>query len=248
MKINYNNIDEVINLLKEFKILVWLSHGTLLGIFRDLKIIPWDSDIDLAVDGPATIKNFKALKTKFLTSGYHLEYNFNRILCLRFDKKGLPIALELNWPKKNDLIYLGGAWGGLRKTPKIIRLIDQVFFRPIILLLTWPQSRKTHWGVAKTLIWFIGYPIHKILFTARFMTWFSILNFHRHHRSPYAHSVNLIFPICNFLIEDDFIFPIPKSPQSILTATYGPDWKVPNKNFDKSTCYSFNTFYKINKL
>jgi len=51
----------LITLIKTFsknKINYWVCHGTLLGIIRDNKLIPWDHDIDVAV-----IENKKIKKT-----------------------------------------------------------------------------------------------------------------------------------------------------------------------------------------
>ena len=53
-KINSNkkidqNLVSLINILTENKINYWICHGTLLGIIRDKKLIPWDHDIDIGV-------------------------------------------------------------------------------------------------------------------------------------------------------------------------------------------------------
>ena len=43
------NFVTIIKLLNTNNIHYWLCHGTLLGIIRDKKLIPWDHDIDVAV-------------------------------------------------------------------------------------------------------------------------------------------------------------------------------------------------------
>lgn len=59
------NFITVINLLKKNKISYWLCHGTLLGIIRDNKLIPWDHDIDIAVWHKKNIRSkFKKLLIK----------------------------------------------------------------------------------------------------------------------------------------------------------------------------------------
>ena len=40
------NFRETINILKENSVAYWLCQGTLLGVIRDKKLIPWDHDID----------------------------------------------------------------------------------------------------------------------------------------------------------------------------------------------------------
>jgi len=43
------NLIEIINILNKNKIEYWICQGTLLGIIRDKRLIPWDHDIDIAV-------------------------------------------------------------------------------------------------------------------------------------------------------------------------------------------------------
>ena len=42
-------LEEVSSLLKNNNINFWVCHGTLLGIIRENRLLPWDKDIDLAV-------------------------------------------------------------------------------------------------------------------------------------------------------------------------------------------------------
>ena len=43
------NFEILINTLSENKINYWICQGTLLGIIRDKKLIPWDHDIDIGI-------------------------------------------------------------------------------------------------------------------------------------------------------------------------------------------------------
>ena len=43
------NFEILINTLSENRINYWICHGTLLGIIRDKKLIPWDHDIDIGI-------------------------------------------------------------------------------------------------------------------------------------------------------------------------------------------------------
>ena len=43
------NFKILINTLSVNRINYWVCHGTLLGIIRDKKLIPWDHDIDIGM-------------------------------------------------------------------------------------------------------------------------------------------------------------------------------------------------------
>ena len=44
------NLTEVCRILEEFEIRYWISHGTMLGLYRDGGLIPWDDDADIGLD------------------------------------------------------------------------------------------------------------------------------------------------------------------------------------------------------
>ena len=44
-----NILREICSLLGKNKINYWVCHGTLLGIIRENRLLPWDHDIDIAV-------------------------------------------------------------------------------------------------------------------------------------------------------------------------------------------------------
>lgn len=46
----FNNLCEVSECLTKHGLKHWLSHGTILGAYRDNALIPWDDDVDLGLD------------------------------------------------------------------------------------------------------------------------------------------------------------------------------------------------------
>ena len=51
------NLKLVIKMLNANKINYWICHGTLLGIIRNKKILPWDNDIDIGLIKKKVNKN-----------------------------------------------------------------------------------------------------------------------------------------------------------------------------------------------
>ena len=64
------NFVETIRLLNENKISYWVCHGSLLGLIRDGKLIPWDHDIDIAVWNREYKK--KDILNLFVLAGFQL--------------------------------------------------------------------------------------------------------------------------------------------------------------------------------
>lgn len=46
----FKNLVEIHHVLDSFKIRHWLSHGTVLGVYRDHNFIEWDDDADIGLD------------------------------------------------------------------------------------------------------------------------------------------------------------------------------------------------------
>ena len=92
------NFKILINTLSVNRINYWVCHGTLLGIIRDKKLIPWDHDIDIGVLEnkisrriiPIILKKgFKEIKKTFLdddgmlkfvkSGGREIDINFYKV-------------------------------------------------------------------------------------------------------------------------------------------------------------------------
>jgi len=71
-------LTEVKNIFNELEIPFWLNYGTLLGIYRDNKMV--DDDLDLAT---LHIDKIKENKSKFEEYGFNLQFLYNGVLITR---------------------------------------------------------------------------------------------------------------------------------------------------------------------
>lgn len=94
-----SNFVETINLLNKAGVPYWVCHGTLLGLIRDGRLIPWDHDIDIALWAgdfskealiELMLKNGFRLKNDgsdydfvafFKTGGREVDFNYYRVQC-----------------------------------------------------------------------------------------------------------------------------------------------------------------------
>jgi len=67
----YNITKQTIDLLNKNKIDYWATDGTLLGIRRSKGFIPWDDDVDIAIDIKDKLK-LRSLKEVFKQKGLYL--------------------------------------------------------------------------------------------------------------------------------------------------------------------------------
>ena len=48
-KIAYKMLEDITTILEEHDIRYWLDFGTLLGVVREQRLLPWDHDMDIAI-------------------------------------------------------------------------------------------------------------------------------------------------------------------------------------------------------
>jgi phosphorylcholine metabolism protein LicD len=97
------NIDDrvfldVCKLFDNNKINYWICHGTLLGIIREGRLLPWDHDIDFAVWDNETEKS--KIISILESSGYQQEDIFGDMDCLHF--KGENKKIDVSFYKIDD--------------------------------------------------------------------------------------------------------------------------------------------------
>lgn len=89
----YKMLHKVCSILDEEKIPYVLEAGTLLGVIRENRLLPWDNDIDITISGEFSEK-LLSIRHRFRESGYR-----SRLRKYKWDiesiKKGMPRILKI---------------------------------------------------------------------------------------------------------------------------------------------------------
>lgn len=90
-----NNLREAENLLKEITLIFeqqnvayWLEGGTLLGIRRENRLLPWDNDIDISIHDTETAK-INSLIKNLKQEGYRIRLRHFEVSSSEFNKGAL---------------------------------------------------------------------------------------------------------------------------------------------------------------
>jgi len=210
------NFSETISILNKHNIKYWICQGTLLGIIRDKKLIPWDHDIDIAVWSGAISKN--KIKEIMLSNNFSLKkkYLIEDDL-LTFTKKGgrevdfnfYEVTKEKNTNKKIAFVN----W-----------YIPKNFFCKVVEALSMANKYD---GTLKYLIrsFFIFQPLFNRL---RIF----LINKKVFYRSAgYTQPIELLEEFKNISFHD-ISLTVPKKAEEYLNYVYGNDWKIPKKKFN----------------
>ncbi|MCK4311232.1 MAG: LicD family protein [Candidatus Cloacimonetes bacterium] len=119
-KLSSRMFRKTIWILNKHKIPFWLDSGTLLGIIRDKKSIPWHKNIDISIPGKY-FEKFKALEKEFapqyrlkevidLSGRKWIPNDFSKIVILkkwkRSSKAGLKIRVTFKYKKDDKYIWV----------------------------------------------------------------------------------------------------------------------------------------------
>jgi phosphorylcholine metabolism protein LicD len=223
MKINKNN-DVFINvckILKSNNINYWVCHGTLLGIIRENRLLPWDHDIDFAVWDHEIDKEH--IKSIMLSNGYEQEVIVDDMDCLHFyaeDKK-----IDISFYKIiNDKATIKWIAPSRRTSDKLILFIynslmgnikmnEYVFYKRIVLHFIKQMSQLV-----------------RDILPRSFERSFIVMARKRINYTGYSYPVDVINnkKFIKFLGVD---VPVPNDSEYCLQLTYGDNWRIPKKFF-----------------
>jgi hypothetical protein len=214
---------DVCELLNLHKINYWVCHGTLLGIIRENRLLPWDHDIDFAVWDSEVSK--EKIINIFTKSGYEQEIFFGDMDCLHFHGQNKKIDISfyrvnqniasIKWVAPSSSLILNSyfycvqiIWTGVFKDIKfsknIFKKAIQVILSSLLLLISFFLSKRL-----KEKLY---------TFSTKFMKY-----------TGYSYPMDLMkIKKINYR---KFSIPIPFEPEQCLELTYGKEWRVPKKNY-----------------
>ena len=224
MKDSEEVFKNVCSLLEDNEINYWVCHGTLLGIIRERRLLPWDHDIDFAV-WDSEVSKGKIINI-FSAAGYRQEVVFGDMDCLHFiggDKK-----IDISFYKRH-----GGVASIKWVAPSRSSFVSVC--AGCVQIICFDHNNieiefSRHWVkrmVHMFLVWFslllrnlLSSRIKKILyqFMMRRLTY-----------RGYSYPVGLM--LFKSVEYNGFFIPIPVDSVKCLEMTYGKDWDIPNKNY-----------------
>ena len=207
------NLKILIDLFNKHKINYWICHGTLLGIIRDKKLIPWDHDIDIGVLEneisrkiiPIILKKegFKEIKKTFLNDDGMMKFTRNggREVDINFYKidKEKKIAFVKWYIPKNFLM----------------KIVDVLSFA------------KNYKGRLYKII-------NMLSFTEKFFLWLKKIFVKKgifYSHAGYSHKIDYTMKLKKHNFSGLNVF-IPINFEEYLEDIYGINWRTPIRNYN----------------
>lgn len=217
-------LEEVVFQLNGKKIPYWLDFGTLLGIVRNKKLIPWDHDIDLGTF-EKNKPNLLSLVPKFEMLGYEV---FDWGDELIFKKGGVCLGICF-YITDDYYAYYPGRMG----TRNLLSFIKK-FSSYLLMIPNYADNDQKYKSYFKrVLVMFIVFIMRIIPYRLRKFLVEEI--FKKNSEKDY-----MIFDLNHYKVLDNIkaygsSYTIPSDTEKFLEKVYGFNWKVPKVDwkFDK---------------
>ena len=210
-------------LLKDNNIKFWACHGTLLGIIREDRLLPWDKDIDLAVWDFETDRAY--VETIFENAGYKQEFFFADVDSLHFHSKGKNI--DINFFKKTTEI---GSWqGAIAKKGFFNKLI--IHFAHIVHIKDLKNIELPKRFLKKFFyVIFVAVTLMlRNIIPKKIKVPINNFALNRISYIGYSYPINLLkFKEINY---KGIYLHVPIESEKCLELTYGLNWRVPKKDY-----------------
>ena len=222
MSVDDNIFKDVCDLLHNNRINFWICHGTLLGIIRENRLLPWDHDIDFAVWDHETDKNH--IMDIMLSHGYQQEVIAGDMDCLHFlgEEKKIDISfykIKDNIASIKWAIYPTDTFGKL-----ILFISNNINKNNEEISTDHSISKKAMIAIIRRFSLLLGF-----ILPNKLKTLFNKKAMKKMKYTGYSYPME-IMQLKNIEYAGMEI-PVPFDSEACLQHTYGKDWKTPKKNY-----------------
>jgi hypothetical protein len=215
-----------IEILTDNNINYWICHGTLLGIIRENRLLPWDNDIDFAVWDDEHSKE-KILKIFSTDERFKLEVVPEEINSLHFSTVDKRVDINF-YSRDTDKAYI--KWVVMPESIFLKFYYFSVNFITTDMVIS-KAVESSNGNSIKLIKLLITIPLTfvRIILPKKFKS--------RLHKNLYQKldSIGYSYPmelmkckVMNFLSVDVVV---PVEPEEVLKFTYGEDWRTPKQEY-----------------
>jgi len=222
MSVDDNVFKDVCDLLHNNRINFWICHGTLLGIIRENRLLPWDHDIDFAVWDHETDKSH--IVDIMLSHGYQQEVITGEMDCLHFlgEEKKVDISF---YKIKDNIASIKWAISPKDTFGKLMLFVsNNISKNNDEILINHSIPKKAMLTIIRQFSLLLGF-----ILPNKLKTLFNKKAMQKMKYTGYSYPME-IMQLKNIEYAGMEI-PVPFDSEACLQHTYGKDWKTPKKNY-----------------